>query len=88
MVSSGRLLYKKWPHHNLNNGFTSKKFALNKRTLDRKSVSTRRNEAFDKKSNFTSRKSCFHCLELKKPKKKKKGLHLISRMVSTSRKKL
>ena len=30
--------------------FTSTKLALNKRTLSRKSVSTRRNEAFDKKS--------------------------------------
>ena len=32
--------------------FTSTKFALNKTTLSRKSVSTLRNEAFDKKNPF------------------------------------
>ena len=40
---------------------TSTTFALNKRTLSRKSVSTRRNEAFDKKSVPTSWKNCFYC---------------------------
>ena len=61
---------------------TSKKFALNKRTLNRKSVSSRQNEAFDKKSMSISRKNCFHCQELKKAKTKfrstpkfKNGVH-------------
>ena len=71
-----RLLYKK--------GFTlvwlmvfnSTTLALSKRRLSRKSVSTRRNEAFDKKSVSTSRKNCFGCYELKSSKKI--DLHLIS----------
>ena len=61
-VVGERLLFK--------NGFTliwimvstSSKFALNKRTLDKKSVSTHRNEAFNRKSVFTSRKNCYNCL--------------------------
>ena len=71
-----RLLYKK--------GFTlvwlmvfnSTTLALSKRRLSRKSVSTRRNEAFNKKSVSTSRKNCFGCYELKSSKKI--DLHLIS----------
>ena len=67
---------------------TSKKSALNKRTLDKKSVSAHRNEAFDKKSIFTSRKKLLPLLGTEKSEKKKKDLQIISRMVSTSRKKL
>ena len=67
---------------------TSKKSALNKRTLDKKSVSAHRNEAFDKKSISTSRKKLFPLLGTEKSEKKKKDLQIISRMVSTSRKKL
>ena len=37
------------------------KFAQDKRTLDKKSVTTRQNEAFDKKFVSTSQKNCFHC---------------------------
>ena len=43
-----RLFYQKWLHLNLNNGFTSSKFVLNKGTLDRTSVSTHWNKAFNK----------------------------------------
>ena len=39
---------------------TSTKLALNKRALRRKSVSTRRNEAFDKKSVSTSWRRIFY----------------------------
>ena len=64
-----RLLYK--------NGFTlvwlmvfnSTTLALSKRRLSRKPVSTRRNEAFDKKSVSTSRKNCLGCYELKSSEK-------------------
>ena len=38
---------------------------LHKKRLDRKSFSTRQNEAFDKKSVSTSQKNCFHCKKLK-----------------------
>ena len=65
---------------------TSTTFVLSKRRLNRKSVFTRRNEAFDKKSVSTSRQNYFVCQELKNSKKI--GLHLISSIVSTTRKKL
>ena len=65
---------------------TSTTFVLSKRRLNRKSVFTRRNEAFDKKSVSTSRQNYFVCQELKNSKKI--GLHLISSLVSTTRKKL
>ena len=65
---------------------TSTTFVLSKRRLNRKSVFTRRNEAFDKKSVSTSRKNYFVCQKLKNSKKI--GLHLISSIVSTTRKKL
>ena len=39
---------------------TSTKLALNKRTLSKKSVSTRRNEAFDKKSVSASWRRIFY----------------------------
>ena len=78
-----RLPYKKWFHLNLNNGTT---IALIKRRQSRKSVSTRRNGAFDGKSVSTSRKSYFPCKELQNSKKT--GLHLISSILSTSRKNL
>ena len=45
---------------------TSTKFALNKRTLSRKSVSTRRNKAFDEKSISASRKKRFPLLGIEK----------------------
>ena len=64
---------------------TSTKDALNKRTLDRKSVSTRRNATFDKKSVSTSQKNCFLRWELKKSKNI--SFYLFPRMVPTSRKK-
>ena len=51
---------------------TSKKSALNKRTLDKKSVSAHRNEAFDKKSISTSRKKLLPLLGTEKSEKKKK----------------
>ena len=78
-----RLPYKKWFHLNLNNGTT---IALIKRRQSRKSVSTRWNGAFDGKSVSTSRKSYFPCKELQNSKKT--GLHLISSILSTSRKNL
>ena len=53
-----RLLDKKLLHLNLNNGFQNG-FALNKRTADRNPVSTRQNEAFDKKSISISWKDWF-----------------------------
>ena len=53
-----RLLDKKLLHLNLNNGFQNG-FALNKRTADRNLVSTRQNEAFDKKSISISWKDWF-----------------------------
>ena len=65
---------------------TSTKFTLNKRTLSKKSVSTPRNEAFDKKSFSIIRKNCFRYWEQKKWKKI--GLHLILKIVPTSRKQL
>ena len=65
---------------------TSTTFVLSKRRLNRKSVFTRRNEAIDKKSVSTSRQNYFVCQELKNSKKI--GLHLISSIVSTTRKKL
>ena len=80
--------------YSIKNGFTlswiivstNKQFALNKRTLDRKSISTRRNEAFEKKS-FSLAGETAQLLGTEKSKKEN-GLHLISRMASTSRKKL
>ena len=65
---------------------TSTKFALNKRTQDRKPISTRWNEAFNKKSISTKRKNCLHCQELETSQEI--GLHLISRMAFSSRKNL
>ena len=57
----------------IKNGFTqhntSTTFALSKRRISRKFVSTRRNEAFDKKSVSTSPKNCFRCQDLKNSKK-------------------
>ena len=54
---------------------TSKKSALNKRTLDKKSVSAHRNEAFDKKSISTSRKKLLPLLGTEKSEKKKKKIY-------------
>ena len=57
-------------------------------TLSKKCISTRRNEAFHKTFVSTSRKNCFRYQVRNKKKWKKIGLHLISRIVSTSREKL
>ena len=62
---------------------TGTKFARNKRTLDRKSISTHRNEVFDKKLVSTIRKNLPS--QLRTEKIEKIGLNQISRMVSTSR---
>ena len=77
-----RLLHKKWLHLNLNNGFHQHKT----RRISRKSISFLQNQAFVKKFVSTSRKNCFRCWEQKKLNKI--GLHLITRIVFTSRKKL
>ena len=79
------LIYKKWTLICIMVS-TRAKLALNKKTLDKKPVSTLQNKQHtNRKSVSTSQKNCFHCQELKK--QKKTDLGLISVMLSSNRKK-